>query len=111
LTKLLTRQGIELVGEAADALDATVAIRKANPDVLVLDLHLLRGSGLSVLGTLKRDMPSLKIVVLTGYGGKASRQACARLGADFYMEKPDGFKALPQLLENLRQESAGPGAE
>jgi DNA-binding NarL/FixJ family response regulator len=110
LDEMSALKGIEVAGQAKDALDATPAIRSVRPDVLILDLVLVRGSGLGVLGVIKKEFPTMKVIVLSGYGDLAARETCARLGADFFLEKPGGLKALPKLLENLRREIDGPGA-
>src|ERR1043166_2705722 len=44
--------GVTIVGQTADAFEATESIRTLKPDVVILDLRLLRGSGLGVLATL-----------------------------------------------------------
>ena len=93
--------GIEVVGQTADALEATVSIRSLKPDVVILDLRLLRGSGLGVLGTMKKEMPSLIVMILSGLPNPAYRESCLNLGADYVFRKSDGLHDLVKVLGDL----------
>jgi DNA-binding NarL/FixJ family response regulator len=59
------REDIEIVAEADDGLEAIGAIRKADPDLLLLDLSMPRMSGGSVIKDVRGQFPDLKILVLT----------------------------------------------
>jgi DNA-binding NarL/FixJ family response regulator len=55
----------EFTGEASDGIDAIRLIRKAKPDLVILDLSMPRMSGFSVIRGIKSEMPEIKILVLS----------------------------------------------
>ena len=100
-------QGVQIVGEAGDAQTATTdAILQQKPDVVLLDIHLLNGSGIDVLQTLKKAKPAPAVIILTNYPFPQYRQKCLEAGADFFFVKSTEFDqvvpALKQLIERTR---------
>ena len=66
LRALLTaRQDMEVVGEAGDGLEAITLARETTPDVILMDISMPRASGLEALRSIKRDMPAVKVIMLT----------------------------------------------
>ncbi len=101
---LANLKDIEVMGEAADAAEATEAIHQAKPDVVLLDIHLLGGSGIEVLEKVKKDQPAPAVIILTNYPYPQYRQKCLDAGADFFFVKSTEFDkvvpALRQLIEH-----------
>ncbi len=95
---------IEVMGEAGDAAEATEAIHQGKPDVVLLDIHLLGGSGIEVLENVKKDKPAPAVIILTNYPYPQYRQKCLAAGADFFFVKSTEFDkvvpALQQLIEH-----------
>lgn len=116
LKRMLTDvQGVQVIGEAGNVQDATDAIRKQKPDVVLLDIHLLDGSGIDVLQNLKKDRPSPAVIILTDYPFPQYRQTCLEAGADFFFVKSTEFDqvvpALRQLMEPANGLTAQPPSE
>ena len=83
------------VGDSTSALQA---IRTRRPSLLVLDIWL-QGSpmdGLELLDVVKREHPSLPVVVISGHGNIETAVAAIKRGAYDFIEKP--FKADRLLL-------------
>ena len=80
---------IEVVGQAADPLQARQAIKALNPDVLTLDIEMPNMGGLEFLEKLMRlrPMPVVMVSTLTEHGAEATLRAL-ELGAVDYMAKP-----------------------
>ena len=101
---------VQVIGEAGDAQEATDAILKQKPDVVLLDIHLLNGSGMDVLQTLKKATPAPAVIVLTNYPYPQYRQKCLEAGADFFFVKSTEFDqvvpALKQLIQRARNSVA-----
>jgi len=62
---LASKEGLEVIGEASDGLEAINSIKKKQPDLLLLDLSMPRLSGISVIKELRRLFPDMRILVLT----------------------------------------------
>ena len=69
----------------------------------VLDLHLKDGlTGTQVLGSAKKAVPDLKVVVLTGFGEeKDTKDTCISLGANEFLSKPISLNSLAGTIENI----------
>lgn len=97
LAVTLERRGFE-VGQASGIAEARGIAATLHPDYAVLDMRLSDGSGLDLVGELRALNPSIRIVVLTGYGNLATAVAAVKAGAIDYLAKPadpeDIVKAL-----------------
>jgi NarL family two-component system response regulator LiaR len=62
-----TEPGMELVGEAADGVEAVLRARSLQPDVILLDLVMPRKDGIEAIGEIKQENPEARILVLTSF--------------------------------------------
>lgn len=90
---LSSEPGLELVGEAADGVEAVAQARSLRPDVILMDLAMPRKSGLEAIGEIRQENPQARILVLTGLAEEEARLAIQAGALDFL---PKG--ALPQQL-------------
>lgn len=79
--------GVELVGEAAEAADVADLVATTQPDVVLLDVHLPDRPGLDVNRQLARDHPDVKVLVLTMSEDHHAALAAIRDGARGYIVK------------------------
>jgi two-component system, OmpR family, response regulator len=98
---------IQTVDTEADALGSILA---AQPDVLILDLHLRSGSGFGVLRSLARGTRRPKVVVLTNFGLPEYRHEAESLGVEAFLDKSRDYFRLPSLLRGFAKERAARGA-
>jgi len=61
--------GLDVVGEAADGVEAIAQIRKCQPDITLIDLRLPRLSGVDVIQRIRMENPHARFIVLTTYDG------------------------------------------
>jgi two-component system response regulator RegA len=87
LASALEARGLE-VAEAASAKQAIGVARAFRPEQALIDLRMTDGSGLDLLAELKREIPALVAIVLTGYGSIATALEAVRRGAFDYLTKP-----------------------
>ncbi len=102
---LLKLQGdIEVVGEAADGIEAVLVANQTKPDVILLDMHMPGQDGLATIPKLKEVLPDCRILVLTGFSEADRAYLAIKAGALGYLLK-DSTRA--QLLQAIRDVSAG----
>ena len=101
-TALRWDRGIDVVGEAADPIEARQAIKDLNPDVVTLDVEMPNMNGLDFLERLMRLRPTpvLMVSTLTTRGADATLQAL-ELGAVDCVAKPSAEE--PRTFETLAE--------
>ncbi len=84
--------------EALDYFD-----RQRAPDLVLLDLNMPRVGGLEVLRRLKGDARwrHVPVVIFTTSNAQNDRDACAALGADDYIVKPNDIQGLVKTVNAL----------
>ncbi|MBU6217230.1 MAG: response regulator transcription factor [Acidobacteria bacterium] len=90
---------LQVVGEAERMTQARFRIRATRPDVVVLDVHLPDGNGLDLCASIRRELPSTRVVVLTGDASSAVAEDAVAAGADALVLKHVG---CDRLLDELR---------
>lgn len=78
-------------------------LQKETPALVLLDNKLPDGYGLDFIPFLKKNHPSTKIIMISGYDG-AAKDAALECGADIYLEKPFTKAQLFQSLMDLLSE-------
>lgn len=78
---------IEVVGVAADGLEAVSRAGKLRPDVVVLDLRMSGHGGMEALDSLREQLPDVKALVLTANENPANVRAALAGGAAGYLTK------------------------
>jgi DNA-binding NarL/FixJ family response regulator len=78
---------IEIVGEAADGLDAIRQAEALRPDVVVMDLDMPGMDGFEATRQIKARCPACRVIALTIHGDKAARQKASQAGVDDFVEK------------------------
>jgi two-component system, chemotaxis family, chemotaxis protein CheY len=102
---LLSELGIRHTVEAADGIVALGAIRKAVPDLVILDLDMpfLNGFGFVRIVRTPSVFPysDLPIIMLSGYGERSHVLEAERLGVNEFLRKPVSAKALFQRIVSV----------
>jgi CheY-like chemotaxis protein len=86
---------------AKDAVSAVSAVRKSNPDVVVLDISLPAGDGFMVADRLQNLVGSAAtpVIFMTASENPALRERAKKLGAAAFLTKPFGATALADAIE------------
>jgi DNA-binding NarL/FixJ family response regulator len=95
--------GIQVAGFAETAADAIEQISLTQPDVIVLDIKLKAGSGITVLQTVKKQMPDVVVLMLTNYATPEFRQRCMQSGADYFLDKSNEFQNIASILQQYNE--------
>ena len=93
--------GVEIAGEAIDGVEAAVILRRTKPDLVILDLHMPKISGLEILPAVKEIDPPPIIVVLTNYSTSPLKAMCLKRGADYFFDKSTEFEKAIAVIEKL----------
>ncbi|HEX2039699.1 MAG TPA: EAL domain-containing protein [Acidimicrobiales bacterium] len=91
----------EVVGQAADGVEAVSAVSAEKPDAVVLDLAMPVLDGLEAIGRILEASPATRIVVLSGFDARQMAEEALRRGAHAYLEKGSTFTELTTLLAEL----------
>jgi two-component system response regulator DevR len=102
LTMLLGNlAGVEVVGWAEDPHSALTGIAATQADLLVIDLMLVRGSGLTVLRELSAKPHAPVSIVLTNYAIAEFRHESILAGAHYFFDKTNEFNLVLDTVQTL----------
>jgi two-component system OmpR family response regulator len=91
--------GVSLVDTVSTETEALQRVADAAPEVLILDLHLRRGSGFGVLRSLEQcGVPRPKVIVLTGFDLPEYRRRAESFGVEAFLNKSRDYQRLSGLL-------------
>jgi two-component system NarL family response regulator len=97
-------EGLTVVGEAADGLEAIEQFRKHQPDITLMDLRLPRLSGVEAIQRIRLEAPQARVIVLTTYDGDEDIYRALKAGARAYLLK--GMTG-EELVTTIRAVHAG----
>ncbi len=100
-------EDIEIVAEATTGTEAVEKTLSGNPDVVLLDIRMSGGDGLTALGRIKLDKPELPVVMISAYDNPTYVARAVALGASGYINK-----GLPgaEVLDTIRRAARGESA-
>lgn len=84
---LASQTDFEVVGEAADGLEAVELAVRLQPDVIVMDLRMAKMDGAEAIARIRQLSLTIPILVLTTYGSNADILRAIEVGATGYMLK------------------------
>ncbi len=105
-TLIGSEDGLVLVGEASDGVEAVMKARSLNPDVILMDLVMPRKGGIDAIREIKRDMPEAKILVLTSFAEKDKVFPAIKAGAQGYLLKDTSPAQLLQAIYDVNSGNA-----
>ena len=104
LRTLLTLAGdIEIVGEAADGLEAIRLVEALQPEVVLMDLEMPVMDGYEAARQIKSRWPACRVVALTVHGYEAARQKASQSGVDVFLVKGVSVETLVQAISERRE--------
>ena len=103
-TFLELQDEIEVVGEAADGIEAVELVQRTKPDVALLDLIMPRLGGLEAIRRIREVAPATRVLVLTSFADDDTVLPAVRAGAAGYLLKD---VQPPELVGAIRTVHAG----
>lgn len=95
---------IQVVGEAADGLEAVQEALRLQPDLILLDMAMPQLGGLDVARRIKQELPECKILILSQYDDADTVLPILQAGADGYAVKKAGGS---EVLRAIRAVASG----
>lgn len=97
---ILTKNGFEVVGEAADGSQALEKYKEVRPDLVTMDITMPEMDGITSLKEIKKIDPSAKIIMCSAMGQQAMVIDAIQAGAKDFIVKP--FQA-DRVLEAIKK--------
>jgi len=94
--------GFTFAGEASDGEMALPLIRKTSPDVLITDIKMPFMDGLSLCHIARKEFPSMKMIVMSGYDDFEYAKRAIQEGVDQYISKPVTRRSMKETLDSVR---------
>ncbi|NWG16088.1 MAG: response regulator transcription factor [Chloroflexi bacterium] len=104
LRALLTRPGIQVVGEADSGATAVELAKTLQPDLMLLDIRMPDGDGLQALAQIKIVSPTTSVIMLTTYANPGYLARAISSGASGYLSKEVNPE---QIVRAVRAAAAG----
>lgn len=107
LNVLLTAHGYQVVGMASNGFEALALARQLRPDLILMDIEMPDGDGLTATRLIKAELPDIPIVMLTVSSTDEHLFTAVRSGASGYLLKS---QSADQFLSLVAQVAAGGAA-
>lgn len=99
LKELLSEEGYQVVGEAADGFDAVEACKQSRPDLVLMDIKMPLLDGLSAAKILFEENLADTVMMLTAYSEREFVDEAKHIGVAGYLVKPIDEKSLVPSIE------------
>lgn len=87
--------------EASNGVDSIAKARVHEPQVAILDLSMPIMNGYEAAIVLRREMPTVQIVILTMYADVIGKTSAGMLNVEAIVAKSDGIPALVSCIRSL----------
>jgi DNA-binding NarL/FixJ family response regulator len=101
LRAIFAQAGIEVVGEASTAAEAIEEAARLDPDVVLMDVRLPDGSGVTACREIRAANPRVSVLFLTAFADDGALLATAFATAGGYLPKEIGAANLIQAVKSV----------
>ncbi|MGO0121721.1 response regulator [Desulfothermobacter acidiphilus] len=101
IKNILTKNGYEVVGEAANGREAVELYQQLKPDVVTMDITMPEVDGIEGVKAIKAVDPNAKIVMVSAMGQQAMVMEAIQAGAKDFIVKPFQQERILQALERV----------
>ena len=104
LCRILSReQGIQIVGEAVNGLQAINMVKELKPDVVLLDVRMPEMDGIQVIQPIHYKSPKTKALMLTAAVDEAKIFQSLKVGAKGYLSKDSSVSDLVKAIQTVHR--------
>jgi len=104
LRTILTKNGFDVCGEAADGVEAVQSYRELHPDVVTMDVIMPKTTGLEALKQIVASDPAARVIMCTADNSREMVINSFKAGAKDYVIKPF---SVERLLEAMKKATGG----
>ena len=92
----------EVIGEAADGMEALHQIESLQPDIVIMDINIPVMNGLKVIQLSRLKYPEIAFVIVSGYDDFSYCREALRLQITDYILKPVNYEEFGNCIDNLK---------
>ena len=92
----------EVIGEAADGMEALAQIDTLQPDIVIMDINIPIMNGLKVIQISRIKHPEIAFVIVSGYDDFSYCREALRLQITDYILKPVNYEEFGSCIDNLK---------
>ena len=92
----------QVVGEAADGMEALAQIDSLRPDIVIMDINIPIMNGLKVIQLARMKHPEIAFVIVSGYDDFSYCREALRLQITDYILKPVNYEEFGTCIDNLK---------
>ncbi len=111
IREIVEAEGFEVVGEAADGVEAVEQFKKLQPDVVTMDIVMPRRSGIDAVKSIIALDPSARVVMCSALGQETLVTEALEAGARDFIVKPFKPESVVETLRKVVEKSDDPDAE
>ncbi|PSL40721.1 YesN/AraC family two-component response regulator [Planomicrobium soli] len=104
------KEKIEIVGEAANGIEAVEKALETKPDIILMDINMPEMDGLTASAEVKKKIPECEIIILTAYGQFDYAKKSIEIGITDYLVKPysneDFCRSMERLILKVNQKKS-----
>ena len=107
LAELLSQSGIDVVGLAANGIDAVDAVAALRPDVVLMDLRMPGLDGIEASRRINETWPDVQVLILTAYEDEQLRHTASEVGAYCYLVKGTAPHLIVEMVSRAKEYGEG----
>ncbi len=104
LKDIVTKAGFEVVGEAANGVEAVEKYKELKPDIVTMDITMPEMNGIEAVKKIKEIDPNAKIIMCSAMGQQAMVIEAIQAGARDFIVKPFQPSRVIEALQKLAKE-------
>src|SRR5574341_376437 len=101
VTCLTADEHVEVVGQAANGLEAIEQVGSAHPDIILMDLVMPGIDGIRTMQEIRIEHPDVRLIVLTAYADRELVQTSLKAGASGYLLKDISVDDLVSAIQTV----------
>ncbi len=101
LKDMLTRQGYDIIGEAANGKGAVEKYIDLKPDLVLMDISMPEMDGIAALKAIRQKDPAALVIMLSAMGQEANVMESIRYGAQDFLVKPIQAERLLEAVKKV----------